>query len=171
MGMLVLWRVAKPTQVVVGSDFSGLSGPQDYHFPSPFLFQVFYSYWKSYLLGSSLPSVCWTNPLFLLVMTSFYETLYMGEEDLGIQAECCFHVCLWVGGLDTHQELTRGPKTSHSSLSSPLHPNMLTFHRLRPTVDQQFLVLACKGERSSLMLVSSIKWSKSWFYLLKTVRT
>lgn len=42
----------------------------------PFLSMYFYSYWLSYLLGPSVPSVCWSNPSFFLEVTCFFGTVY-----------------------------------------------------------------------------------------------
>ena len=60
-------------------------------------------------------------------------------------------------GLDTHQYPTRGPKTSHLFLALSPPPQHTYYHKLRPRVNQWFLLIACIGERPSLMLASCIK--------------
>ena len=128
----VLCRVSKLTQVATGGVFSGISGPKGCHHPSsmgeeskslslPDISQLL----ESSVLVFSLPSVCWADPLFLLVTVCFYGSLSTGEEEvLGI-LHISFQVWCWIptGATKGSEDTTALPSPLSCPTTEPQSPN------------------------------------------------
>lgn len=148
-------------------DVGSLKGAQAhkglrFHFPSSYernvsffsrCFQVFY-FTGCYFLGCILPSVRCASPPFLLVRTCFYRIFYI--QGGGSEHPVCMlfpHLPLGEGLTPTNiqQGVQRYPTSSLPPLLLPQQPNcklgfVPQYHKLRPTVNKWFLLIACIGE-------------------------